>query len=247
MVSVVEDPDRSVLRELLRRPDAVDVLIPRGSPALIDFCRTAGSVPVIASGGGVNHLYVDGSADPALAAAIALDSKLAEPTACNTLELVLVDRRVADAFVEEVLRTGAEVTLKLGGGLRARSRGGVRVGELAEHDLGREFLDATIGVLPVPGVDAAVEHVRRHGSAHTEGVVSEDDAVVERFTRGVDAAAVVVNGSLRLHDGPTLGLGREISISTGRLHVRGPVTISALLTHCWVVEARGALRAGRDN
>ncbi|MFT7836821.1 glutamate-5-semialdehyde dehydrogenase [Saccharothrix sp. BKS2] len=247
LVSVVEDPDRSVLRELLRRPDAVDVLIPRGSPALIDHCRSAGSVPVIASGGGVNHLYVHGSADLARAAAIALDSKLAEPSACNTLELVLVDEHVAEDFVGELVRTGADVTLKLGGGLRARPGGGVRIAELAPHDLGREFLEPTIGVLPVTGVDAAVEHVRRYGSAHTEGVVSADGDVVERFTRGVDAAAVVVNGSLRLHDGPTLGLGSEISISTGRLHVRGPVTVSALLTHTWVVEARGALRAERGH
>ena len=101
--------------------------------------------------------------------------------------------------------------------------------------------------IAIADVDAAVEHVRRYGSAHTEGVVSADDAAIERFTRGVDAAAVVVNGSLRLHDGPTLGLGSEISISTGRLHVRGPVTVSALLTHTWVVEARGALRAERGN
>lgn len=250
LVTTVPDPDRSVLRALLKRHDAIDVLIPRGSPSLIEHCRSASSIPVIASGGGVNHLYVHRDADLGLAAAIALDSKLAEPTACNTVEMVLVDSDIADDFVRRLIETaragGDEVALRLGGGLSADPVDGVRIDALAEHDFGREFLDATIGVLPVAGVDQAAEHVRRYGSGHTEGVVSTDATTTARFTTLVDAAAVIVNGSLRLHDGPTLGLGSEISISTGRLHVRGSVTIGALLTHTWVVDAQGALRAGRN-
>jgi glutamate-5-semialdehyde dehydrogenase len=250
LVTTVPDPDRSVLRALLKRHDAIDVLIPRGSLSLIEHCRSASSIPVIASGGGVNHLYVHRDADLGLASAIALDSKLAEPTACNTVQLVLVDSDLADEFVRRLVATartnGDKVALRLGGGLSADSTDGVRIEPLAEHDLGREFLDATIGVLPVADVEEAAEHVRRHGSGHTEGVVSADTATTERFTTLVDAAAVIVNGSLRLHDGPTLGLGSEISISTGRLHVRGSVTIGALLTHSWVVDAKGALRAERN-
>ncbi|MEU6556308.1 glutamate-5-semialdehyde dehydrogenase [Streptomyces sp. NPDC046915] len=252
LVTVLDDPDRAQLRALLKRSDAVDVLIPRGSPSLIDHCRGTSSIPVIASGGGVNHVYVHRSADLELAAEVALDSKLPEPTACNTAEMMLVDAEVAEDLVTAMLRAAErgdrQVTVRLDprvprpGGEAGGGRPW-RIEELREHDLGREFLDATIGVRAVEGLDEAVAHIRRHGSGHTEGVLAGDDDVSEEFTRRVDAAAIVVNGSLRLHDGPTLGLGSEISISTGRMHVRGPVTLGSLVTHSWVVEAHGTLRS----
>ncbi|MGK5543247.1 glutamate-5-semialdehyde dehydrogenase [Streptomyces sp. URMC 127] len=255
LVTVLDDPDRAQLRALLKRPDAVDVLIPRGSPSLIDYCRGASTIPVIASGGGVNHVYVHKSADLDLAAEVALDSKLPEPTACNTAEMMLVDTEAADGLVAAVLRAAErgnrQVTVRLDPRV-ARPAGEAgdgsgerpwRIDELQEHDLGREFLDATVGVYAVDGLDEALAHIRRHGSGHTEGVLAADREVAEEFTRRVDAAAIVVNGSLRLHDGPTLGLGSEISISTGRMHVRGPVTLGSLVTHSWVVEAHGTLRS----
>ncbi|GAB3678001.1 glutamate-5-semialdehyde dehydrogenase [Saccharopolyspora tripterygii] len=246
MVSVLDDPSRKVLRELLGRGDAIDVLIPRGSPSLIDYCRTSSTIPVVASGGGVNHLYVHRSADLELAAAVTLDSKLAEPTACNTLELVLVDRAVAQEFVASLTAADAEVTIKLDGRIdepTADEPHRWRIERLAEHDFGREFLAPAVGVLMVDGLDEAVEHISRFGSMHTEGVVASDVQVSGEFVKRVDAAALVVNGSLRLHDGPTLGLGAEVSISTGRLHVRGPVTLRSLLTYTWLVEANGTLRS----
>lgn len=254
LVSVLDDPDRSALRALIKRPDAIDVLIPRGSPSLIDYCRNSSSIPVIASGGGVNHLYVHRTADLDLAAEAALDSKLPEPTACNTAEMVLVDAEVAADLVAAVLRASERgrrpVTVRLSTGT-PRPDGADepvadrpwKIGELREHDFGREFLDATIGVHPVAGLSEATGHIRRYGSGHTEGVMARDEDVTREFARHVDAATIVVNGSLRLHDGPTLGLGSELSISTGRLHVRGPVTLAALVTHSWVVEARGTLRS----
>lgn len=250
LVTVLDDPDRTQLRALLKRSDAVDVLIPRGSPSLIDYCRGASSIPVIASGGGVNHVYVHRSADLELAAEVALDSKLPEPTACNTAEMMLVDAEVAEDLVTAMVRAAErgdrQVTVRLDPRVPrpgAEAGGPWRIEELREHDLGREFLDATIGVRAVEGLDEAVAHIRRHGSGHTEGVLAQDGDVSEEFTRRVDAAAIVVNGSLRLHDGPTLGLGSEISISTGRMHVRGPVTLGSLVTHSWVVEAQGTLRS----
>lgn len=254
LVTVLDDPDRAQLRALLRRPDAIDVLVPRGSPSLIDYCRSASSIPVIASGGGVNHVYVHRSADLDLAAEVALDSKLPEPTACNTAELMLVDAEAATGFVAAVLRAAErdqrQVTVRLDPRVplpRTETGNGTgrpwQIAELQKHDLGREFLDATIGVYPVAGLDEALAHIRRHGSGHTEGVLATDTDVTEEFTRRADAAAIVVNGSLRLHDGPTLGLGSEISISTGRMHVRGPVTLGSLITHSWVVEAHGTLRS----
>jgi glutamate-5-semialdehyde dehydrogenase len=255
LVTVLDDPDRATLRALLKRPDAIDVLIPRGSPSLIDHCRTTSTIPVIASGGGVNHLYVHRSADLDLAAEAALDSKLPEPTACNTAELVLVDADTAARFVTALLNAAERgrrpLTVRLDPRIPPPATGPAhpgtappwRIAELKEHDLGREFLDATIGVYPVAGPGEALTHIRRHGSGHTEGVWATDTAVTRDFTRRVDAAAVIVNGSLRLHDGPTLGLGSELSISTGRLHARGPLTLAGLTTHSWIVEAHNTLRS----
>ncbi|MFP3992602.1 glutamate-5-semialdehyde dehydrogenase [Streptomyces sp. E11-3] len=274
LVTVVDDPDRSVMKALLKRPDAVDVLIPRGSPSLIEYCRTASSIPLIASGGGVNHLYVHESADLDLAATVTLDSKLPEPAGCTSVELVLVDREIAGAYLTALLRRTEQVAEERTGRQPVRADGRPvpadgepalltvrldpavpgpgpeaahpgrpwRIVPLEPHDLGREFLDPAIGVLAVDGLGEAARHIRRYGSTHTEGVLAEDAAVAEEFTRRVDAATVVVNGSLRLHDGPKLGIGAELAIATGRLHVRGPVTLGSLLTRTWVVEGNGQLR-----
>jgi glutamate-5-semialdehyde dehydrogenase len=247
-VRVVTDPDRRLVRALLKRHDAVDVLIPRGSPSLIDYCLTSSTIPVIASGGGVNHLYVDRGADLELAARIALDSKLGEPTACNTLELVLAHADVAEEMTRALLAAGDELTepwmLRVDPSLMAVTPAEAPVSELTAADDGREFLERGVGIRPVAGLDEAVAHIRRFGSRHTEGVVATDPDVVDAFLAGVDAATLVVNGSLRLHDGPTMGLGPELSIATGRLHVRGPVDLSALLTWSWVIDAGGRLRDG---
>jgi glutamate-5-semialdehyde dehydrogenase len=252
LVTVLDDPDRRVFRALLGRPDKIDVLIPRGSPSLIDFCRQASTIPVLASGGGVNHLYVHRDADLGLAARITLDSKAPEPTACNTLEMALVDRSVAAAYlaalVAEANRTGTAIAVRsamrpAGEPAAGATSGVVTFLALDPEDLGREFLDVTVGVLPVDGPRQAAEHIQRYGSGHTEGIVTADPDVADRFVNSVDAAAIVVNGSLRLHDGPTLGLGPELSISTGRMHVRGPVTLGDLVTFSWRVDAAGTTRA----
>jgi glutamate-5-semialdehyde dehydrogenase len=248
MAQVVAATDRRAVRELLQRHDAIDLLVPRGSPSLIDYCLSSSTIPVIASGGGVNHLYVHGSADIDLVASVAIDSKVDEPTACNTLDMVLADADRAGEVVRRLVghprAAGMSVLLDplLAGTAGAPGRG-VRVGALQASDDGREFLDRTIGVRPVSGPDAALDHVRRHGSGHTEGIAARDPDVIERYCEQVDAAAIVVNGSLRLHDGPTMRLGPELSISTGRVHVRGPVTLEALVTWSWLVEGNGVLRS----
>src|SRR5437588_4638250 len=248
MVQVLGDADRNQFRELLRRDDAIDLVIPRGSPSLVDYCRTATRSPVIVGGGGVNHLYVHESADPELAVRLLLDSKLPEPAGCTALEMALVDEGAADAFLAELARRAAAGEL---GDLRLRVPEELipalpeeleRVEPLADHDDGREYLDLVLALRVVDGVEEAIEHVRRHGTAHTEGIVAADADAIERFCARVDAAAVVVNGSLRLHDGPTMGLGAELAISTGRLHVRGPGRIDALVTHTRRQRGKGAVR-----
>lgn len=251
MVQVLGNTDRNELRELLRRDDAIDLLIPRGSPSLIDYCRGATRIPVITGGSGVNHLYVHHSADPELGVRLLLDSKLPEPAGCTALEMALVDDGAADAFFAMLARRAAEGELldlrlrvpeELIPGLPDDLLRAQEVRPLTAHDNGREFLERVLAVRVVEGIDEAVDHIRRYGSGHTEGIVSSNPEATERFCREVDAAAVVVNGSLRLHDGPTIGLGAELAISTGRLHVRGPVTLSALVTHTWLIEGHGTVR-----
>lgn len=246
MVQIIDDPDRSKLRRLLRRDDQIDVLIPRGGPTLLDFCRRTSAIPIIAGGGGVNHLYIHRSADLNRAVACLLDSKLVDPAGCTALEMVLADDDIAAGLVDALAeRSGRadtpRLTLRLPSVLagRAAGSGRVEVQPLEDLDDGREFLDDRIALRPVHGLAAAVEHIRRYGSGHTEGIVAADAAAIEDFCRLVDTAAIVVNGSLRLHDGPAMGLGAELAISTGRLHARGPVTLGRLLTHTWIVEAHG--------
>ncbi|GAA0268315.1 glutamate-5-semialdehyde dehydrogenase [Streptomyces polychromogenes] len=252
LVTVAEAADRRLLRALLARRDAVDAVLPRESRALIDYCRNTSTAPVIASGRGFNHLYVHRTADLVTAAGIALDSKVPNPVMCNSLQTVLVDRAVAPAFTAALLAAAAHcgpVTLRLDPELGEipRTSGDLRIELLESHDLGREFLNAAFGVLVVDDADAAITHIRTYGSAHTEGVLTEDPTTAEEFTRRVDAATIVVNGSLRLHDGPTLGMGPELTLSSGRMHSRGPVTIAALLTHSWVVQGTGTTRVVTDS
>ncbi|MFJ4962295.1 Gamma-glutamyl phosphate reductase [Streptomyces sp. ADI96-02] len=249
LVTVLDDPDRSLMKGVLARPDQVDVLIPRGSPSLIDYCRSSSSIPLIASGGGVNHLYVHRSADLELAARATLNSKIPEPAGCTSVEMVLVDEEIAQEYLAALLdaceRERADLTVRLDASVPApapREDSPWRTEPLEPHDTGREFLDPVIALRPVSGPQAAAAFVRAHGSQHTEGIVARDREVAREFTRRVDAAMVVVNGSLRLHDGPKLGLGSEIAIATGRLHVRGPVTLGALVTSSWVIEADGQMR-----
>ena len=251
MAQVLGDADRDQLRGLLRRDDAIDLLIPRGSPSLIDYCRSASQIPAIVGGGGVNHLYVHESADPELAVRLLLDSKLPEPAGCTALEAALVDEGAAAPFFATLARRAAagdlldlrlRVDEELIGELPEDLLAAQEVEPLADHDLGREYLDRVLAVRVVEGVDEAIDHIRRYGSGHTDGIVAESAEATERFCRAVDAAAVVVNGSLRLHDGPTMGLGAELAISTGRLHVRGPVTLEALVTSTWLIEGNGTVR-----
>lgn len=255
MAQVVNDQDRSHLRQLLRRDDAIDVLIPRGGPSLLDFCRDASRIPLILGGGGVNHMYIHRSADLGLAVTLVLDGKLPDPAGCTALEMVLVDDDAAEAFIAALAARVPTLPPSLVDGFALRMPDALRarlpvevtrlvpVDALAAHDDGREFLDRTLAVRPVSGLDEAVAHIRRFGTGHTECVVSQDPDTATRFCQLVDAAALIVNGSPRLHDGPTIGLGRaELVISTGRLHVRGPVTLRDLLAYSWLIEGHGTVR-----
>ncbi|HZM74102.1 MAG TPA: glutamate-5-semialdehyde dehydrogenase [Candidatus Limnocylindrales bacterium] len=245
LVQVLTDLDRAGLRALLARDDAIDVLIPRGGPSLTDACRAASRIPMIVGGGGVNHLYVHADADMDLAVRAVIDGKLYEPEGCTALETVLLDSRARSEFwqaLEGYAGELSEVTLRVDAELLDEVPASVRKQERSEADLGREYLARTLCVHEVGDIDDAIKHIRRYGSGHTEAIITRDKAVADQFCAHIDAAAVIVNGSVRLHDAPTLGLGSEIAISTSRLHVRGPVTLRDLMSHSWRVEADGALR-----
>ncbi|QKG18499.1 glutamate-5-semialdehyde dehydrogenase [Actinomadura verrucosospora] len=251
LVTILDSGDRRQLRALLKRDDAIDVIIPRGGPSLIETCRTASRIPMITGGGGANHLYAHRTADPRTAAALTLDGKLPDPAACTALETVLVDEELAGAYLAALAEAAQapdagglvlRVTDELASRVPAGLAGHLDPTRLGPHDDGREYLDQTLAIRTVSGPQEAIAHIDRHGSGHTEGVLTADDAVAEEFCRRVDAAAVVVNGSLRLNDAPAMGLGAALAISTGRLHARGPVTLDRLYTHSWIIDGANAPR-----
>jgi glutamate-5-semialdehyde dehydrogenase len=234
--------DRDMIRELLQQTDTVDLAIPRGGEAFIRFVRENARVPVIAHASGVCHLFVDAGADVDMAVRLAVNGKLQRPSACNALECLLVDARDAERLLPPIARA------LLAGGcqLRGCERTRLIVPEAkpaGDDDWGREYLDRILAIRVVAGVDAALDHVARFGSRHTESICTRDGAHAERWRREVDAACVVVNASTRLHDGGELGLGAEIGTATTKLHWRGAMGLEGLTTFQWIIDGEGQTRA----
>ena len=237
-VQAITDPDRELVVGLLRLDRFVDVVIPRGGEALHRFCREHATVPVITGGIGVCHLYVDSSADAARAVEVVHNAKVQRPSVCNALDTLLVERQAAADLLPAVGRdlTAAGVELRADEEALAILRE-AEVPALAarEGDFGTEFLALILSLRVVDGVEEALEHIHRHGSGHTEAILSEDAEACRRFVDDVDAAAVLVNASTRFNDGGQLGLGAEVAISTQKLHARGPMALRELTTYKWVV------------
>ncbi|HEX2588937.1 MAG TPA: glutamate-5-semialdehyde dehydrogenase [Gaiellales bacterium] len=218
--------DRAELAGLLADPSAADVVIPRGGEELKRFLLETSRIPVLAAAGGNCHVYVDAAADADRAVAITVNAKVQRPGVCNAAETVLVHRDRAELVEPIVAALEAE---------------GVEVLE-GEEAWATEFLDMKIGLRVVDDLDAALDHIARYGTGHSEAIVTEDAAAAERFTREVDAAAVYVNASTRFTDGAVYGMGAEIGISTNRLHARGPLGLEELTTTKYVVLGDGQIR-----
>ena len=238
---VVPFTDREAVRTLVRQSENVDLVIPRGGEALIRFVTEEARVPVVQHYKGVCHLYLDGGCDAAMAQRLVVNGKLSRPGVCNALECLLVD----EAAAAELLPPIAQALRDGGCEIRADERAlalcpGAR--PATEADWGAEFLDRVIAVRVVRGIDAAIEHVTRYGSGHTEAICTNDAAHADRWRREVDAACVAVNASTRFHDGGELGLGAEIGIATSRLHWRGPMGLEALTTMKWILNGDGHVR-----
>lgn len=242
---VEDDASHEATRELARATGLVDVLIPRGGAPLIRFCVENATVPTIETGTGNCHIYLHEQADPEKALAIVVNAKCSRPGVCNAAESLLVDADAAERLLPPVLLALAERGVELVGDERARTvaaGAGVTMGEATEDDWGTEYLDLKMSVRCVEGVEAAVAHVNRYGTGHSEAIVSESFAACEAFLAGVDAAAVYANASTRFTDGGVFGLGAEIGISTQKLHARGPMGAAALTTTKYVVRGDGQTR-----
>ncbi len=233
------DGDRALIGELIALDDLVDLCIPRGGEALIRYVAEHARVPVIKHYRGVCHVYVHTGADVATALAIVDNPKTSRPSACNACETVLVDRAIAPAFVPAlVARLAPRVELR--GDTAACALATMRVA--TDADWGAEYLANILAVRVVDGIADAIAHIERHGSSHTEAIVTRDDDAAARFVRELDSSTVIVNASTRFADGGELGLGAEIGISTTRLHAYGPMGAEGLTTTKFVVRGTGQIR-----
>lgn len=240
-VQVLDDPDRSQLAELLGRDDLVDLVIPRGGEALIRHVVANSRIPVIRHYKGVCHLYVDAAADVDMALRLLIDGKTSRPGVCNALECLLVQRDLAVTFLPRAAEAMRERGVELRGCTRTRAIE-PSVAAATDEDWGCEYLAPVLAIRVVDDLDAALDHIRRYGSQHTEVICSRDEAACRRFVSEADASAVVVNASSRFNDGGELGLGAEIGISTTKLHAYGPMGLTSLTTRKWVVEGEGQVR-----
>jgi len=240
-LTLVTDLRRETMLELLQLNDIVDLAIPRGGEGLIRFVAEHARVPVIKHYKGVCHLFVDASADIDLALRLLVDGKVSRPSACNSLETLLVHADIAPRFLPAAAAALRERGVELRGD--AASRALVDgLGEAGEEDYAAEFLDLILAIRVVPDLDTAIAHIRRHGSDHTEVIATADAANAEAFVQALRSAVVMVNASSRFSDGGELGLGAEIGISTTRLHSYGPMGLEALTVERFVVRGEGQVR-----
>jgi glutamate-5-semialdehyde dehydrogenase len=236
---LVEDTSYESAREFMRLRDHVDCLIPRGGPSLIQAVLENATVPYVIDGDGNCHLYVDASADLEMAMSLIVNGKTQRPSVCNATESLVVHRDIAAAFLPaaaEALRgvrlVGDEVARAIVPSIEAAT----------EDDWGKEYLDLVLSVKVVDDLDSAIAHIQRYSSGHTEAIVTRDLESAQRFTREVDAAAVMVNASTRFTDGEQFGFGAEIGISTQKLHARGPMGLRELTTTKYIVTGNGQVR-----
>jgi len=239
-IQLVLTTDRAAVGEMLRLSEHIDIIVPRGGKSLIERVQNESRIPVIAHLDGNCHTYVDGAADPTMARQIVLNAKMRRTGVCGATETLLVDRR-AIAQLPPILNDLAAAGCEIRGDAETRALD-ARVKPATDADWDTEFLDAIIAVKLVNGVDEAIAHINRHGSHHTDAIVTQDDAAARRFIERVDAAIVMHNASTQFADGGEFGMGAEIGISTNRLPPRGPVGAEQLTTYKYVVRGAGQTR-----
>jgi glutamate-5-semialdehyde dehydrogenase len=240
-IQLVESTDRETARELMRMHGLIDVLIPRGGEGLIRTVVENSTVPVIETGVGNCHIYVDDSADIQMAVDIIVNAKTQRPGVCNAAETMLVNESIAAGFLPAAWSALKEKGVTLRGDKRTREL--IGEAEVAtEEDWYTEYLDLVLAVRVVPNVGSAIEHINKYGSGHSEAIITSDYSRSRRFIEEVDSAAVYVNASTRFTDGGQFGMGAEIGISTQKLHARGPMSLPELTTTKFVIQGTGQVR-----
>ena len=241
IIQVVADTSRETTAELMRLNSCLDVLIPRGGAGLIQAVVNQATVPVIETGTGNCHIFVDASADFEMAVNITDNSKTSRPSVCNAAESLLVHKDCAEKFLPMIAERFREHNVKIYGCSRTAAILG-SIEPASENEYGREFLDYAISVKVVDSIDEAIAHIRRFGTKHSECIVTKSLDSARKFQHEVDAAAVYVNASTRFTDGGEFGLGAEIGISTQKLHARGPMGLNELTTVKYLVNGDGQIR-----
>jgi len=236
--------ERETVQELFTATKYIDVLIPRGSDGLIQYVRKNSLVPVIETGAGVCHVYVEKDADLAKALNIVVNAKVSRPSVCNAADTIIVDKPIAEKFLKGLQPLFDKFKVEIFADETAYSllNGYTWLHKAAPEDFGREFLSLKCAIKVVNDIDEALEHIQQYSTRHSEAIVSENKENCERFLQEVDAAAVYSNASTRFTDGEEFGLGAEIGISTQKLHARGPFALEKLVTEKWVIRGEGQVR-----
>jgi glutamate-5-semialdehyde dehydrogenase len=254
---LIDSPDRALINELLRLYEYVDLIIPRGGAALHKLCRENSNIPVITGGIGINHLYVDATADQAKAVEVIYNAKVQRPTVCNALGTLLLQREIASVLLPKVIARLSEAgvcfkcderSYEIAQATKDEGRwtngAAPTVERAAPGDFDIEWLALILSVKVVDSLDEAIAHIEQHSTAHSDGILSQDAANIARFLNEVDSAAVYANASTRFTDGGQFGLGAEVAVSTQRVHARGPMGLRELTTYKWVAEGDGHVRPG---
>ena len=240
-IQLVPTTDRAAVGEMLRLSEFIDVIVPRGGKSLIERITAESRVPLFQHLEGICHTYIDAAADPEMARRVAFNAKMRRTGICGATETLLIDRAIAPAvlspIVDDLFSAGCEVR----GDDATRAIDG-RVLAATDEDWDTEYLDAILSVKIVDGVEAAIDHIARHSSHHTEAIITEDPAAADLFVNRIDSAILLVNASTQYADGGEFGMGAEIGISTGKLHARGPVGVEQLTSFKYVVRGSGQCR-----
>ncbi len=242
-VQYIEKPDRELVSQLLKLDDYVDMIIPRGGAGLHKMCKENSTIPVIIGGFGISHIFVDESADLEKSVDVVENSKVQRPSACNSLDTLLVHEAVAEAFLAKLTqRLAGKVTLVADASAKSLLAGFEDQRDAVEGDFDTEWLSYTLGVKVVADVAEAIDHMRVHNASHSDAIMTNSLESSERFINSVGSAAVYVNASTRFTDGAQFGLGAEVAVSTQKLHARGPMGLEELTSYKWVGKANYLVR-----
>lgn len=242
-VQYIEKPDRELVSQLLKLDDYVDMIIPRGGAGLHKMCKENSTIPVIIGGFGISHIFVDESADLEKSVDVVENSKVQRPSACNSLDTLLVHEAVAEAFLAQLTqRLAGKVTLVADTSAKSLLAGFEDQRDAVEDDFDTEWLSYTLGVKVVADVAEAIDHMRVHNASHSDAIMTNSLESSERFINSVGSAAVYVNASTRFTDGAQFGLGAEVAVSTQKLHARGPMGLEELTSYKWVGKANYLVR-----